>query len=123
MGQLRDRMEEDLRLANYRERTVEEYLFPGDRTRAFVSLDAVQKALRRAVRACGLTKRVTAHTLRHAFATHLLEDGADLRTIQALLGHDSIRTTETYLHVTTAHLKRTRSPLDVLGTPEGERLG
>jgi len=99
------------------------YLFPGERIRVTVHPESVQLALQKAVRKCGLTKRVTPHTLRHAFATHLLEGGTDIRTIQALLGHDSIRTTEMYLHVTTMHLARTLSPLDVLGTPEGEKLG
>jgi len=99
------------------------YLFPGDRTRATVSKDAVQEAFRCAVRASGVTKRVTVHSLRHAFATHLLEGGTDIRTIQALLGHDTLATTETYLHVTVSRVSGTRSPLDVLGTAEGEKLG
>jgi len=60
----------------------------------------------------GITKKATFHTLRHSFATHLLEDGVDIRYIQELLGHDSIKTTERYTHVTQPALARIKSPLD-----------
>jgi site-specific recombinase XerD len=98
-------------------------LFPGRAPGGCVSQQAVRDALRKAVAVCGLTKRVTVHTLRHSFATHLLEGGTDLRTIQELLGHNSIRTTVGYLHVSAARIGRTKSPLDVLGTPDGAVLG
>lgn len=72
-------------------------------------------ACRRIARRAGLTKHVTPHTLRHSFATHLLEAGIDLRTIQALLGHRSLRTTALYTYVSPERVAATPSPLDLLG--------
>jgi integrase/recombinase XerD len=89
-------------------------LFPGPSPDRPVSLDSLQKAVRRARRDSGLSKRVTAHTLRHSFATHWLESGTNIRVIQVLLGHNSLRTTARYTHVTTAALASTLSPLDSL---------
>lgn len=99
------------------------WLFPGQKPDSHIGPNAVRKALRKAVEQVGLTKRVTPHVLRHSFATHLLETGADIRTIQVLLGHASIRSTQLYTRVSTAHVARTTSPLDRLGTEQGEVLG
>jgi len=99
------------------------FLFPSTATAdAHVCHATVRKALRSAVQEAGITKRVTPHLLRHAFATHLLEAGAEVRTIQVLLGHSSIRTTTRYTKVSTSMVGRTKSPLDILGTPEGRVL-
>ena len=89
-------------------------LFPGDQPGAFIIHEAVRDALHKAQIKAGITKRVTPHHLRHAFATHLLDNGTDIRTIQVLLGHGSIRSTARYTQVSTAHIKKTQSPLDRL---------
>ena len=68
---------------------------------------------KRAVSSTGIKKHVTLHTLRHSFATHLLENGTDIRYIQSLLGHSSSRTTEIYTHVSLTHLQKIKSPLDL----------
>ncbi len=75
----------------------------------------MEKAIKAAVRASGLTKRITAHTLRHSFATHLLETGHNIKKVQDLLGHRDIRTTMIYLHVMESGTTDVRSPLDALG--------
>jgi len=78
-------------------------------------LDGVyQDAVSRAGKRAGLNKRVTSHTLRHSFATHLLEDGVDIRSVQDLLGHKSVETTQIYLHVMRKPGAGVRSPLDSL---------
>jgi site-specific recombinase XerD len=87
-------------------------LFPGDKPETCISTNAVRAALKQALKKAGIKKRVTPHSLRHAFATHLLEDGADIRVIQELLGHGSIRSTARYTHVSTKHIAKTKSPLD-----------
>jgi site-specific recombinase XerD len=99
-------------------------LFPGQKPGSTISHEAVRKALRRAASQCKLHKPVTPHILRHSFATHLLELGTDVRVIQVLLGHKSIRTTARYAQVSRAHVGRTRSPADTLGTAEAkDKLG
>ncbi len=92
------------------------YLFPSPRPGQPLSRKAVWHLLRRAARRARLRKRVTPHTLRHSFATHLLEAGTDIRVIQVLLGHRSLRTTARYALVSPAHVGTVRSPLDTLPT-------
>jgi len=90
------------------------YLFPGRKgaKAPTITRAAVSKALKLSVAAAGLKRRVTPHTLRHCFATHLIENGTDLRTVQVLLGHASIRSTTRYVHLTEARLAGLVSPLD-----------
>lgn len=88
----------------------------GLRRRHHVTDSAFQRAIHRAAAAAGLTKRVTPHVLRHSFATHLLEGGADIRTVQELLGHESVETTQIYTHVMQKPGIGVRSPLDGLGS-------
>ena len=90
------------------------WLFPGQDPDRPIGVRTVTRICRRALQAAGLEKRVTVHTLRHSFATHLLEAGTDLRTIQILLGHQSPRTTAVYTHVSPDALRATTSPLDRL---------
>jgi integron integrase len=78
----------------------------------------LQKAVRTAVTKAGITKRVTCHTFRHSFATHLLENGVNIRIVQELMGHANVKTTEIYTHVMEKDLSAVRSPLDVLTQPD-----
>ena len=95
-----------------------EWLFPGDLPGQPISTFAVEHACRKARPVSGIAKPVTPHSLRHAFAVHLLESGADLRTIQLLLGHRSLSTTAQYLRLATSKVCATGSPLDALrGAP------
>jgi site-specific recombinase XerD len=89
------------------------WLFPGGRPERHLTARSVQKVVERAHRRAGIGKRVTPHVLRHSFATHLLESGTDIRFIQELLGHASLRTTEIYTHVSCRDLQSIRSPLDL----------
>jgi integrase/recombinase XerD len=94
-----------------------EFLFPGIHEDQPITKDAVQTACQKAHRLSGLSKPVTPHSLRHAFAVHLLESGTDVRTIQLLLGHRSLATTARYLRIATSKVCATSSPLDLLPHP------
>ncbi len=98
-------------------------VFPGRGGDKPLTRMAVDKAIRKSARRAGITKKVHAHLLRHAFATHMLELGTDLRTVQILLGHRSISSTTRYTHLTEARRLTLRSPLEVLGTEQGRILG
>jgi integrase/recombinase XerD len=93
------------------------WLFPGGLPGEPITRHAVEAACKEAHRRSGLTKPVTPHALRHAFAVHLLEAGADVRTIQLLLGHRSLSTTARYLHIATNKVCAASSPLDLLPQP------
>jgi integrase/recombinase XerD len=93
------------------------WLFPGDFPGEHISVSAVQQACQKAHRICRISKPITPHSLRHAFAVHLLESGADVRTIQLLLGHRSLATTARYLRIATSKVCSTTSPLDLLPRP------
>ncbi|MDH3769865.1 MAG: site-specific integrase [Nitrospirota bacterium] len=94
-----------------------EWLFPGRIPGRSISRDAVGLACQEALRLSGLVKPVTPHSLRHAFAVHLLESGTDVRTIQLLLGHRSLATTARYLRIATTKVCAVSSPLDLLPQP------
>lgn len=91
-----------------------EWLFPGRNPNQPISGNDIFVVFQNAVRRAGITKQVCPHSLRHSFATHLLESGTDLRTIQILLGHGSLKTTSRYLHVSPQLVRATASPLDSL---------
>ena len=99
----------------WKEHRPTDWLFPGMIPARPLSRDVVGKICRTTALRAGLSKRVSPHTLRHTFATHPLEDGVDIRTIQALLGHRSLRTTALYTFVAPEKIRATRSPLDTLG--------
>jgi integrase/recombinase XerD len=99
------------------------FLFPGAQPDSHISKASVRLAWKFAVARSGIRKRITVHLLRHSFATHLLEMGADIRVVQVLLGHSSIRTTARYTQVSQRHVGSLTSPYDLLGTEKGAALG
>ena len=103
-----------LRAYWFRERPPMPYLFASQKTGRPPSAIAMRAALRKAAKTAGIKKHISPHVLRHCFATHLLEQGTDIRVVQALLGHESIRSTAHYTRVTEKLVRETPSPLDLL---------
>jgi integrase/recombinase XerD len=95
----------------------ERWLFPGIRAGKPMTTRQFSRLFHEATDAAGIKKSVTLHALRHSFATHLLEDGKDIRVIQALLGHDKLETTARYTRVATGIIAKIESPLDRLSQP------
>lgn len=103
----------------WREHKPTKWLFEGARMGRYLSTRTVEKVLEYACEKVGIKKDASVHTLRHSFATHLLEGGTDLRYIQELLGHKDSKTTEIYTHVSTKSIGKIKSPLDTLNLEKG----
>jgi integrase/recombinase XerD len=101
-------------VAYWRWKRPSEWLFPGGKDGCPISPKAVFLTCRKAARTAGIAKPVHPHSLRHAFATHLLEDGASLLVIQTLLGHKNLETTTRYLHLAASTVHSTKSPIEML---------
>ena len=97
----------------FKEYKPKEWLFEGENGGQYADR-SIQHVLKAAIKKVGIKKRITVHTLRHSFATHLLENGTDLRYIQSLLEHSSSKTTEIYTHITTKGFDQIENPLDKL---------
>jgi integrase/recombinase XerD len=106
----------DVLVAYWRWKHPTDWLFPGGKADCPLTTKAVFLTCRNAARLAGIGKPVHPHSLRHAFATHLLDDGASLPVIQILLGHNNLKTTARYLHVSDAAIHAARSPLEMLGS-------
>jgi len=112
-----------LRIYWKKERPKGSHVFPGRKLNKPLSRSAVRRALKATVGKAGIAKQATPHTFRHSYATHMLEMGVDIRTLQVLLGHASLSSTIRYLHISTARLQSLPNPLELLGTPKGSTLG
>lgn len=99
------------------------YMFPGRSRCKHITDQTVRNVFYRALAEAGIDKDVTPHVLRHCFATHMLESGLDVTTVQAMLGHRNLRATERYVHVAVDHIARTSSPFEILGTERAAVLG
>jgi site-specific recombinase XerD len=97
------------------------WLFPGRTARQPMTTRQFSRLFKEAAKAAGLRKTLSLHSLRHSFATHLLEDGKDIRLIQALLGHEKLETTARYTRVATGMIAEVESPLDRLSRPKRKR--
>ena len=93
------------------------WLFPGQTADGTMTGSNIQRRFGRVVKQAGLSKHCSMHTLRHSYATHLLEAGVDVLTLKALMGHTSLQTTARYLHISTQRLQQTPSLLDLLVVP------
>jgi integrase/recombinase XerD len=98
----------------------ERWLFPGRGEGEHLTTRQVNRVFHETADAAGIKKAANLHTLRHSFATHLFDRGVDIRTIQALLGHDKLETTARYTRVATGHISSVVSPLDLLSAPRGK---
>jgi hypothetical protein len=94
-----------------------DWLFPGRFGPTHICHASLQRVCQRAVRRCGFRKKATMHTLRHSYATHLLEAGVDLGTLQRLLGHRDLKTTVRYTHVSVQRVQATAQLLDLMTAP------
>jgi site-specific recombinase XerD len=99
------------------------WLFDGRTHTGNASQASTRRVFHKAVAAAKITKKVVPHTLRHCFATHMIESGVDVTVVQAMLGHASPRATAVYIHTSVEEVCRTRSPYDLLGTPQGSVFG
>jgi integrase/recombinase XerD len=99
----------------------ERFLFPGRKAGSPMTTRQLSRLFQETAEAAGIKKGVTLHTLRHSFATHLLEDDTHIRTLQALLGHAKLETTARYAHVATGLITKVESPLDRLSRPKRKR--
>ncbi|HUD56169.1 MAG TPA: site-specific integrase [Terracidiphilus sp.] len=106
----------DLLAAYWRWKRPTEWLFPGRKPDCPIRTTSVFRACQKAARKAGIIKPIHPHSLRHAFATHLLDEGVNLLVIQTLLGHAHLKTTARYLHLSDSAIRSTRSPLETLGS-------
>ena len=118
---LSPRLLEELR-SHYVKFRPQEFLFYGGDIKKPMSRSAAQQIYYKARKKAGITRGGGIHCLRHCFATHMLEAGMDIRTLQIILGHASLSSTAMYLHITMKHLGKTQSPFDLLNIPDFENL-
>ncbi len=113
-----DKLIENIRIHLQKESVSEGYLFKGRKDRP-LHTRTLQEIIKRATKKAGIKKYVHPHTLRHSFATHLIENGYDVASVQSLLGHASIKTTMMYVHMADPKLTNIKSPFDALGNEKG----